>query len=76
MFGLEKDPAGKFEFDLEKDLHKHPDKAKKILEKAHKEIASIKKQMKEGSSKKEADELAILLQGYNAIERVIKRIGK
>lgn len=74
MYGLEQGPKGQFEFDLEKDLHGHPDKAKKILAKVEKEISAIKKQMKDDSSKKEHDRLAKLLQGYHAVQTVVKRI--
>lgn len=75
MYGLEKGDKGQFEFDLEKDLLKHPEKAKKILSKVEKEIASLKKQMKDGS-KKEHEQLGKILQGYHAVETVIKRIKK
>ncbi len=76
MYGLEKGPKGQFEFDLEKDLHKHPEKTKKILEKVEKEISLLKKQVKEENSKKGQEHLAKILQGYHAIQTVIKRIGK
>jgi len=76
MYGLEQQPKGHFEFDLEKDLHKHPEKAKKILTKIEKEISMVKQQMKEEKSKAAQDHLGKLLQGYHAIETVVKRIAK
>jgi len=73
MFGLEegkKGPEAPFEFDLEKDLHKHPDKAKKILDKVEKEIATIKKEMKEGGKKDTHEQMGKILEGYHAIQTV------
>ncbi len=76
MFGLEKSPREKFDFDLEVDLKENPKKAKELLEKIEDNINKIKKKLKSGGSKEELNKLGTLLQGYTALIKVIKQIQK
>ena len=76
MFGLEKKEKEKFIFDLEADLHKHPTKAKTIMQKAQSNIDELKKMLREGQSSEDFDQFGILLHGYAALQRVLKRITK
>lgn len=80
MFGLEKGQQNrreKFHFDLEMDITKHPQKTKKMLQEIDEKINNIKETLRKGtSSKKENEELGILLQGYTALEKVINVVDK
>lgn len=76
MYGLEKKPSEKFAFDLEKEIKEKPTRGKQILEKAEKRIQEIKKQLREGVDEKEFDQLGILLHGYAALQKVLKKVAK
>jgi len=76
MYGLEKNPAKKFDFDLEKEIKDKPTRLKEILEKAEQRIQAIKQQLREGAGEKEFDQLGILLHGYSALQKVIKKVAK
>lgn len=76
MFGLEKKPGEKFLFDLEKEILEKPSRSKQILTHVEHQIAEIKKTLREGTNEKEFDPLGILLHGYNALQKVVKKIGK
>jgi len=76
MFGLEKSPREKFDFDLEVDLKENPKKAKELLSKIESNITKIKKKLKSGGSKEELNKLGTLLQGYTALLKVLKRVQK
>ena len=79
MFGLEKEKPGKwkkFEFDLEVELKKNPEKAKNLLNKAQSHIQEIKSILREGKKTKEFDNLGVLLHAYTATEKVVKKIQK
>lgn len=78
MYGMEKDEKGpkKFAFDLEKEIADKPSRGKEILKLAQERAAHLKTQLREGASGKEFDELGILLHGYTALQRVIKRVAK
>jgi Family of unknown function (DUF5398) len=73
MYGLEKKPKHVFEFDLEKDLKKDPSKAHELLKSTEKKIHEIKAQLREGTKGPELDQLGCLLQGYTALQKIIKR---
>ena len=62
MYGLEKEPEGKFSFDLEKEIKENPTRAKEILRK--------------GANEKEFDDLEILLQGYVSLQKILKKVSK
>ncbi len=76
MFGLEKSPREKFDFDLEIDLKENPTKATELLKRIDGNITKIKQKIKKGGSKEELNKLGILLQGYTALIKVLKKIQK
>lgn len=76
MYGLEKKPGEKFVFDLEKEIKEKPSRGKEILEKAEKRIHEIKKLLREGANEKNFDRLGILLHGYSALQKVLKKVAK
>jgi hypothetical protein len=77
MYGLEeKEKREKFAFDLERRIKNEPHHLKELLEKAEKRIAEIKKLLREGANEKDFDRLGILLHGYAALQKVLKKAGK
>ena len=74
MFGLEKKPGEKFAFDLEKEMKEHPSRGKEILEKVEKRIQEMKKHLREGANEKDFDQLGILLHGYAALQKVLRKV--
>ena len=76
MFGMEKETKEKFAFDLEKEIKEKPNRGKEILEKAEKRIHEIKKLLREGQNEKDFDRLGILLHGYTALQKVIRKVAK
>jgi hypothetical protein len=74
MFGMEKKPGEKFAFDLEKEIKAKPSHGKEILEKVEKRIHDIKKNLREGASEKDFDKLGILLHGYAALQKVLRKV--
>lgn len=78
MFGLEEDKKKKekFAFDLEKQIKTDNSFAKSLTKKAEERIAEVKKLLREGANEKEFDRLGILLNGYTALQKVIKKIVK
>lgn len=77
MFGLEeKEKKERFAFELEKKVKKEPEHGKALLEKAEKRILEIKKLLREGANEKDFDRLGILLHGYAALQKVLRKIAK
>lgn len=74
MYGLEKQPGEKFAFDLEKEIKEQPHRGKEILDKVEKRIHEIKKLLREGASEKDFDRLGILLHGYAALQKVLRKV--
>ncbi len=74
MFGLEKQPGEKFAFDLEKEIKEKPTRGKEILDMAEKRILEIKKNLREGADEKDFDKLGILLHGYAALQKVLRKV--
>jgi hypothetical protein len=74
MFGLEKQPNKGFEFDLEKEIKKNPHRGKEILDEVQKRIVEIKHNLREGANEKDFDNLGILLHGYSALQKVLKKV--
>lgn len=74
MFGLEKQPGKKFVFDLEKEIKDKPNHGKTILENVEKRIHEIKKNLREGANEKDFDKLGILLHGYAALQKVLRKV--
>ena len=77
MYGLEeKEKREKFVFDLERRIKNEPEHLKELLTKAEKRMAEIKKKLREGANEKEFDRLGVLLHGYAALQKVLKKAGK
>jgi hypothetical protein len=76
MYGLGKEEKGKFAFDLEKEIKEKPTHGKKILEMAEQNILEIKKHLREGVETDDFDQLGILLHGYAAVQKVLKKAMK
>ncbi len=76
MFGLEKEDRERFAFDLEKEIKEKPNRGKEILDKAEKRIHEIKKLLREGQNEKDFDRLGILLHGYTALQKVVRKVAK
>ena len=76
MYGLEKTPHEKFAFDLEKEIKTKPSRGKEILEKAGERIREIKNLLRAGAHEKDFDRLGILLSGYAALQKVLKKVAK
>ena len=74
MFGLEKKRGEKFAFDLEKEIREKPSRGKKILDKVEDRVQEIKKHLREGANEKDFDKLGILLHGYAALQKVIRKV--
>jgi len=74
MFGLEKKPGEKFAFDLEKEIKEKPSRGKEILEKVEQRLQEIKKLLREGANEKDFDKLGILLHGYAALQKVLRKV--
>lgn len=76
MYGLEKEMKEKFTFDLEKEIKAKPARKKEILEHAETMIHDLKKRLREGANEKDFDKLGILLHGYSALQKVLKKAAK
>ncbi len=77
MLGLkEEKPRKSFEFDLEKKIKTDAHAAKEIFEKAERQTAEIKKHLREGADEKTFEELGVLLHGYTALQKVLKKAKK
>ncbi len=64
-----------FEFDLEKDLKKDPSKVHELLKNTETKIHEIKTELRGGSKGAELDNLGVLLHGYAALQKVLKRLS-
>lgn len=73
MYGLEKSDKKPFQFDLEMELKSNPGKAKELLKQVEEKIAEVKSMINKSSDKKEQNELGVILQGFSALETVLKR---
>ena len=77
MFGLEGQKNGKkpalFQFDLEKELENSRSR-KEIKTKIEGRLQQIKEDLRSGEQKENYDQLGTLLQGYNALMKVIERV--
>ena len=80
MYGLEGDKekkgVKKFAFDLELEIKDKPGHGKELLLKAENRIQEIKKALREGASEKDFDQFGILLHGYTALQKVLKKLVK
>jgi hypothetical protein len=76
MYGMEKQPRDRFEFDLEKEIKENPSRGKEILAKVEKRIQEMKKTLREGQSEKDFDRFGVLLNGYMALQKVLRKLEK
>ena len=78
MFGLEEKGKKKerFAFELEKRVKEEPNHGKQLVDKAEKRILEIKQQLREGANEKNFDRLGVLLHGYTALQKVLRKIMK
>lgn len=78
MFGLEdqkkKKGAEEFIFDLEKEL-KNPQKQRETKDRIEQRVQRIKEVLRSGEDQQEFDLFGVLLHGYNALLKVISRVG-
>ena len=58
----------------EKEIKENPHRAKEILDKAETRIQEIKKNLREGAEEKDFDDLGILLHGYAALQKVLRKM--
>jgi hypothetical protein len=72
MYGLEKEK--KFDFDLEVEIKKNPKRKQELLEDAKAKASEIKKILQAQEKPDNFEELGILLNGYDALEKVIAKI--
>jgi len=79
MFGMKKDQKPgpkKFMFDLELQIKDNPAEEKKMLEKAASRMQEVKNALREGVNEKDFDNLGILLHGYTALQKILKKINQ
>jgi hypothetical protein len=77
MFGMEKKKDGeKSMFDLEQDIKSNPARGKELLDKAESRQQEIKKTLRDGADEKDFDHLGVLLHGYTALQKVLKKAMK
>jgi vacuolar-type H+-ATPase subunit H len=76
MYGLEKKPGDKFAFDLEKEIKESPARAKEIFAKVEKRVQEVKKFLREGQNEKEFEKFGVLLHGYAALQKVLRKAAK
>lgn len=74
MFGLEKKPKEPFQFDLEAELHQDPAKAKALLKEIDERVGKLKNLLRQGAETDDFDDYGVLLHGYAALQRVLKRV--
>lgn len=74
MYGLEPQQKKKFAFDLEKQIKEQPTKKKELLELVEAQVRTLKQQLREGQTDEAFDQLGILLHGYDALQKVLKKI--
>lgn len=72
MFGLEKKKNKPFEFDLEKEL-KSSKKKKEVLSICEDRTSQLKEALREGKASENFDQCGIIMQGYAALEKVVKK---
>lgn len=73
MYGLEKEPIARFEFDLEKNLKKDLSQTQMLIKASNEKIQEIKNHLRAGVSGKDLDQLGTLLHGYTALNKVLNR---
>ena len=70
MYGLEGDKRQKFDFDLEKEIKEQKGRKEELLKKCDQMIMETKNEMR----REDKEDLGILLNGYDALKKVINKI--
>ncbi len=73
MFGLEKKKNKPFEFDLEKEL-KNNKRRKEVLSICEEKTQNLKQALREGEASEHFDQCGIIMQGYAAVAKVVKKV--
>jgi hypothetical protein len=76
MYGMEKKKGEKFTFDLEKEIQEKPGRAKELLQKVETRMQQVKHELRQGHSQEVYDQLGVLLHGYSALQKVLKKAAK
>jgi hypothetical protein len=76
MFGTDKKPKRLFQFDLEVELEKDHKKCEDLIAKTEKEKHALKSQLRSGMDKTDFENGGVILQAFDALETVLKRISK
>jgi hypothetical protein len=77
MFGMGKEKSSNFfQFDLEKEITDDPNKKKSLLAEIQTKMSDLKTVMKDDLESEAFEEYGVLLQGYTALEKTIKNMGK
>lgn len=74
MYGLENKKKKNFQFDLEVEIKANPKKGKELLENIGANLQELKKSLKQQKTKKETEEIGVLIHGYTALEKVTNKI--
>ena len=74
MFGMEKKQKPLFQFDLEKELMEDEKKKKALLELVENKTQELKAAIRGGANSKDFDQYGVLLHGFAALQKVLKRI--
>lgn len=74
MFGMEKKPDQPFQFDLEVELTNDPVIAKALLKEVEERIVKLKGLLREGAENEDFDDYGVLLHGYLALQKVLKKV--
>ncbi len=74
MFGLEKKPKGPVQFDLEIEIRENPARAREINKAVEERIGELKNLLRQGAETEDFDDYGVLLHGYAALQRVLKRL--
>jgi hypothetical protein len=77
MFGMQnKTKPEKFAFDLEKEIKTNQTRNKEIQAKIEARVNEIKSSLREGQKDEDFDRLGVLLHGYAALQKVLKKAAK
>lgn len=71
---MEKKRRSPHVFDLELDIKKDPSKAAEMSKSVDAKIAELKNLLRQGSGSQDFENYGVILQGYVALQRVLKRI--
>lgn len=76
MYGMEKQKNEQFMFDLEIEIKNNPQRVKELLTKTDGRVQNIKKILREGTNDKDFEKWGMLLHGYSALQKVLKKAAK